>query len=190
MSAAPVVKLSVEEYLAADRVAERQSEYHDGEMFPIADVTWEHGLIVGNTAHALVQRLEKTPCRLAVSPVRVRATSTKFLFPDIMIVCGKPAFTDEAADTITNPKLIVEVLSPSTADFDYGGKFALYRRLATLDEYVLIAQDKPNVDVFFRSPDGRWILSSTESLEASVKLDSLGIALPMAELYSGVEFKP
>ena len=84
----------------------------------------------------------------------------------------------------------MEVHSPSTADFDYGGKFALYRRLATLDEYVLIAQDNPNVDVFFRSPDGRWILSSTESLEASVKLDSLGIALPMAELYAGVEFKP
>ncbi|MFN0192879.1 MAG: Uma2 family endonuclease [Aestuariivirga sp.] len=125
MGAAPVVKLSVEEYLAVDRVAERQSEYHDGEMFPIANVTWEHGLIVGNTAHALVQRLEKTPCHLAVAPVRVRATPTRFLLPDIMIVCGKPAFTDGAADTITNPKLIVEVLSPPTSDFDYGGKFAI-----------------------------------------------------------------
>ena len=75
------MKLSVEEYLAADRVAGRQSEYHDGEMFPIADVSWEHGVIVGNTAHALGRRLEKTTCRLAVAPVRVRATPTSFSTP-------------------------------------------------------------------------------------------------------------
>ena len=111
-------------------------------------------------------------------------------FPDQLVVCGKPAFTDEAADTITNPKLIVEVLSPSTADFDCGGKFALYRRLPTLEEYVLIAQDRPNVDVFLKTPDGRWILTPYEGLQAVVKLDSLGIALLLAEHYAGVEFRP
>ena len=105
-----------------------------------------------------------------------------------MIVCGKPVFTDEAADPITNPKLIVEVLSPSTADFDYGGKFALYRRLPSLEEYILIAQDRPNVDVFLKTPDARWLLTSYEGLQATAKLDSLDIALPLAELYAGVEF--
>ena len=184
MGAAPAVKLSVEEYLAADRVAERQSEYHDGEMFPIGDVSWEHGLIVNSVGRRMAERLEGGPCHIAAQ-VRIRVSPTKFVFPDQVVVCGKPEFTDEAADTITNPKAIVEVLSPSTANYDHGGKFALYRRLPSFEEYVLIAQDQPNVEVFRKTPDGRWLLTIYEGRDAVARLDSLDIALPLAELYAG-----
>ncbi len=189
MSAAPVVKLSVEEYLAADRVAELPSEYHDGELFPLSAVSWEHGLIAANLSRRVSERLEVGSCHIAAQ-VRLRVSPATFVFPDQVVVCGKPEFTDEAKDTITNPKVIVEVLSPSTADYDYGGKFTLYRRLPSLEEYILIAQDRPNVDVYLKTPDRRWILTPYEGLSAVAKLDSLGIALPLAELYAGVEFKP
>jgi Uma2 family endonuclease len=110
----------VEEYLAIDRAAEIPSEYHDGEMFPIEAVSWEYSLISVNIGRVLAERLDKTPCRVAGGPLRVRATPTRFVLPDLMVVCGKPVLTDEHQDTLTNPKVIVEILSPSTADYDYG----------------------------------------------------------------------
>ena len=184
MSAAPVVKMSVEEYLAADRAAERASEYHDGEMFPLEDVSLRHGRLVNNVASQVIERLEGGPCQI-VSLIRVRVSPTKFIYPDQTIICGEPALTDEHADTITNPKVIVEVLSPSTKNYDHGDKFALYRRLPSFEEYVLIAQDQPNVEVFRKTADGRWLLTIYEGLDAVAKLDSLDIALPLAELYAG-----
>jgi Uma2 family endonuclease len=183
MSASPVPKLSVEEYLALDRVAERRSEYYDGEMFPVIAASWEHGRIALSTAHLLFERLRGHPCRAVNSTVRLRVGPTKFVYPDFMVVCGKPVFTEEGQDTITNPKVIVEILSPSTADHDYGGKFALYRNLPSFEEYLLIAQDEPRIEVFRKMPDGRWILSSYVGLEAAVRIESLEIDLPLAEIY-------
>jgi Uma2 family endonuclease len=135
VSASPTPKLSVEEYLALDRVAEVPCEYHDGELFPVMAVTIEHGRITANTICRLSERLDGKPCRVVNSPVRVRVSPTKFVYPEILVVCGKMDVTDETQDTLTNPKVIVEVLSPSTAGYDYGGKFALYRtvRVETLD---------------------------------------------------------
>ena len=176
--------MSVEEYLAADRVAERASEYHDGEMFPLEDVSLRHGRLVNNVARQVTERLEGGPCQI-VSLIRVRVSPTKFIYPDQTIICGEPALTDEHADTVTNPKVIVEVLSPSTKNYDHGEKFELYRRLPSFEEYVLIAQDQPNVEVFRKTPDGRWLLTIYEGLDAVAKLESLDIALPLAELYAG-----
>ena len=100
-----------------------------------------------------------------------------------MVVCGKPVFTDEDQDTVTNPKVIVEILSPSTADYDYGGKFALFRTLPSFEEYLLIAQEEPRIEVFRKMPDDRWILSSYVGLDATVRVESLEIDLPLAEIY-------
>ena len=183
MSAMPIPKLSVEEYLAADRVAERRSEYHDGELFPVPAASWAHARVTMNTARRFSERLDGRACHLADSSVRVRISPTKFVYPDLIVVCGNPVFTDEVQDTITNPKVIVEILSPSTADYDYGGKFALYRRLPSFEEYLLIAQDEPRIEVFRKTPDRRWILSSYEGLESAVRVESLDIDLPLAEIY-------
>jgi Uma2 family endonuclease len=183
MSASPVPKLSVEEYLALDRIAERRSEYYDGEMFPVIAAGWKHGRIAMNTGRLLAERLRDRPCRAVDGSVRLRVGSTKFTYPDFMVVCGKPVFTDDHSETLTNPKVIVEILSPSTADYDYGGKFAHYRTLPSFEEYLLIAQDEPRIEVFRKTPDGRWILSSYVGLEATVRVESLEIDLPLAEIY-------
>ena len=183
MSASPIPKVSVEEYLAAERATEGRSEYHDGEVFPMEATSWEHSRIAFNAAFSISERLKGTTCQLAGPTIRVRVAPTKFVVPDILVVCGKPVFTDEEHDTITNPKVIVEVLSPSRVDYDYGRKFALYRGLACFEEYLLIAQDEPRIEVFHRAPDGRWILSSYEGLESIVRVESLKIELPLAEVY-------
>lgn len=183
MSASPIPKLSVEEYLALDRAAELPSEYHDGEMFPIESVSVEHARITANTVYRLSERLYGKPCRALNGPIRVRVSPTKFVCPDILVVCGKVDVTDELQDTVTNPKVIIEVLSPSTADYDYGGKFTLYRLLPSFEEYLLIAQDKPRIEVFRKMPDDRWILTRYEGLESTVPVESLYIELPLAEIY-------
>jgi Uma2 family endonuclease len=179
----PILKISVEEYLAFDRAGQLRSEYHDGEVFPKIAASWAHARISTNALRRLAERLDGTTCQVADSSVRVRVGPTKFVYPDMLVVSGKPVFTDEVLDTITNPKVIVEVLSPSTADYDYGGKFALYRGLPSFEEYLLIAQDEPRIEVFHRAPDGRWILSSYEGLESVARVESLEIELPLTEIY-------
>src|SRR5882724_10432023 len=119
MGALPGAKLSVEEYLARDRDAQVLSEYHDGEIFPLVAVSLAHGTIQNNVGWRLGERLIGSPCRVSNAGVRVRASATKFIVPDTVVVCGKPALTDEHQDTLTNPKVIVEILSPSTEDYDY-----------------------------------------------------------------------
>jgi Uma2 family endonuclease len=183
MSAGSVPRLSVEEYLAIDRAAGRRSEYYDGEIFPVIAASWEHGRIALNAAHLLFDRLRGRPCRAVDSSVRVRVGPTKFVYPDFAVVCSQPVFIDEEQDTILNPKVIVEILSPTTSDYDYGGKFALYRSLASFEEYLLVAQDEPRIEVFRKTPDRRWILTSYVGLDAIVRVESLQIDLPLAEIY-------
>ena len=187
MGALPVAKLSVEEYLALDRAAEVPSEYHDGELFPIEAVTWEHSILHANITRRLAERLDGTPCLVTGSSLRVRVTPSKFVLPDLAVVRGKPILTDEHQDTLTNPKVVVEILSPSTANYDYGEKFILYRLLESFEEYVLIAQDRPRVEVFRKTADKRWILNTYEGLDAIAAVDSLDISLPLAEIYAGVD---
>jgi Uma2 family endonuclease len=189
MGGAPVLKLTVEEYLELDRKAEVPSEYDDGEMFPVEAVTLEHSRIDRNLTVGLTNRLEGGPCELTGSSMRVRVSPTEYLIPDIMVFCGKPVLADRYRDTVTNPKVIVEILSHSTADYDYGEKFRLYRLLESLEEYILVAQDSPRVEVFRRTPAARWILSTHEGLEDAVAVETLGISIPMAEIYRGVEWR-
>jgi Uma2 family endonuclease len=99
--------------------------------------------------------------------------------PEVLVFCGKAALTDEHHDTITNPKVIVEILSPSTADYDYGGKFSLYRRLPSFEEYILFSQDAALVETFRKTHDSEWVLRTHEGLDAVVAIESLGISLPL-----------
>jgi Uma2 family endonuclease len=176
MGAMPVAKLSVEEYLALDRAAQIPSEYHDGEMFPIAAVALEHSYINLNVGAWLKTQLKGTAYRVAGSPLRVRVSPIKFIIPDLMVVCGRPALTDENQDTITNPKVVIEILSPSTADNDSGEKFRLYRQLPSFEEYLLIFQDRARIEAFRKASSSRWILTIYENLDAVVDIESLGVS--------------
>lgn len=110
-------------------------------------------------------------------------------YPDLTALCEPPRFHDDRQDVLLNPVLIVEVLSASTEAYDRGGKFAIYRRLPSLEEYVLVSQDQPLVEAFSRQPDGRWVLSETEGLDAEVVFAALGCRVAMREIYDKVDFE-
>lgn len=143
-----------------------------------------------NLTACIHPRLRGTSCRILSLPLRVRVSARKFVYPDISIVCGSPQLTDEHQDTLTNPKLIIEILSPSTSDYDEGGKFRLYQLLPSFEEYLLVAQDEPRVDTYLRQPDHSWLLRTITGLDSSVELRTLGFSLPLAEIYEGISFPP
>jgi Uma2 family endonuclease len=190
ISALLTPKLSVEEYLTLDRAAEEPSEYHDGEMLPVATTSWKHSVISINVAALLRTALRGTPCQVAGSSLRLRVSPTKFIVPDLIIVCGKPALTDEFQDTLTNPKVVIEILSPSTADYDYGRKFLLYRRLPSFEEYILISQDQARVEVYRKTSEDHWTLSTVRGLGGVVALQTVGVSLALADVYESVDLPP
>jgi Uma2 family endonuclease len=156
-------------------------------MFPIVAVSWEHSVLAANVVRRLAERLDGTPCRAVVSPLRVRVSSSKFVYPDVAVICGVPTLTDEVQDTITNPKVVVEILSPSTADYDYGEKFVLYRQLPSFEEYLLIAQDQPRVEVYCKAADRSWVLNTYDRLDDTIELKSLQITIALSDIYAGID---
>lgn len=188
MSSQPKMYLTPEEYLAIERKAECKSEYFAGEMFAMAGASERHASIVANVMYLLVGHLKGRPCKAYASDMRVRVSPTGlYTYPDVVVVCGQPQFADEQRDTLINPTLIVEVLSESTKDYDRGEKFEHYRMLASLNEYVLIAQDKHHVEHFVRQSDNRWLLSETNWLEDSLYLPSIDCNLALTEIYDKVD---
>lgn len=184
-------RYTVEEYLEFERNSLEKHEYDDGDILAMAGATEPHVLVASNVQGWLWSRLRGGPCRPYGSDLRVRLVGRpKFVYPDVSVICGPPAFdpADASRSTVTNPTLVVEVLSPSTESYDRKGKFDRYRELASFQEYVLVSQDVPRIETFFRQPDGTWIFDAGVGLEALVKLRSLTIELPLAEAYLGVEF--
>jgi len=179
-----------EEYLALEREAEYKSEYFAGEIFAMAGATRRHNLIGVNLGRELSLRLRDEPCETYVGDMRVQVEATGlYTYPDVVVVCGEPQFADAAEDTLLNPTLIVEILSPSTEAYDRGRKFAQYQRLASLREYVLVAQDQPRVERYVRQPDGsQWLLSTVTGQDGFAPLASVGCELPLAEVYARVDF--
>ena len=180
--------ITPQEYLARERAAEIRSEYFHGEMFAMSGATWEHALIKDNLAAELRSQLKDGPCRAVTSDLRVKVDATGlYTYPDI-VVCGQPQFEDNVVDTLLNPTAIVEVLSESTEKYDRGGKFAHYRQLPTVQEYVLVSQDRPLVERFVRQADGSWLLTEFAGLETRLSLASVPAEVPLAEIYRGVDF--
>ena len=188
MGAFPIPGISVEEYLRLDDESELPLEYHDGEVFEIDGASPAHAAIGANVARRLSERLDDLPCR-AYNPARVRVSPSKYLYPDLLVVCGNLVTTDDRAKSILNPEVIVEILSPNTEGYDYHRKFAFYRQIATFEEYILIAQDQPKIEVFRKAPENRWILSTYEGPGAIARVESLEIELPLDQIYAGVEFE-
>ncbi|MDE3091871.1 MAG: Uma2 family endonuclease, partial [Chloroflexota bacterium] len=143
--------ITPEEYLAREAQAEYKSEYHDGELFAMSGGSVNHNQIAFNVAKAFDRLLTPKPCRIFMNDVRLHIPrSTLFTYPDVMVVCGKIEFVPKRDDTVTNPIVIVEVWSDSTKAYDRGEKFAMYRQIPTLQEYVMIDQTKPYGEHFRR----------------------------------------
>lgn len=181
--------LTPEEYLVRERRAEWRSEFFRGEMFAMAGATWEHTLIKDNLAGELGNRLKGGPCQVATSDLRVKVNATGlYTYPDLVIVCDPPQFEDHVHDTLLNPRVIVEVLSDSTEKYDRGTKFAHYRQLPSVQEYVLVAQDRPLVERYVRQADDTWVLTAFSDLAGSLVFGAIAAPIPLAEIYRGVQF--
>jgi Uma2 family endonuclease len=111
-----------------------------------------------------------------------------YAYPDLSVVCGAPRFRDDHGDVLRNPRVVFEVLSPSTEGYDRGRKFERYQQTTSLTDYVLVAQDRPRVEHFARQPEGRWLLTIATDLQTNLMLASIGCDLPLAEIYDRVEF--
>jgi Uma2 family endonuclease len=173
-----------EDYLAAEREAEVKHEYVAGEVFAMAGASKTHGTLAGNAFISLRQHLRGQPCRvwMADMKVRVRADSA-FYYPDVVVTCSPADLaSDSPRDYVEAPVLVVEVLSDSTEPVDRRAKLLSYRRLESLQEYVLVDQNKPWVEVYRRTPAG-WTQDVFE-IGDSVRLASVGLELPMVELYA------
>jgi Uma2 family endonuclease len=189
MSSQPKLRYTPEEYLALERKAEYKSEYFAGEIFAMAGASERHNLIAGNVFAILHAQFRGRPCRVYMSDMRVKVSPTGlYTYPDVVALCGEPQFDDEQKDTLLNPTVVIEVLSSSTEAYDRGGKFGHYRKIASLEEYVLIAQEEPHIEHYVRQPRNHWLLSEASGLQDTIQLSSVNCTLTLSDVYEKVEF--
>ncbi len=188
MSLQPKPRLTPEDYLALERSADFKSEYFNGEIFAMTGASESHNTIVVNVSSEIRQQLKKRPCKVYANDMRIKVDPTGlYTYPDIAVTCGKAQFNDTHLDTLLNPVLIVEVLSDSTEAHDRGRKFEHYRKLGSLVEYVLIAQNRPHIESYRRQADQQWLLTECSDFDGTLRLLSIDCDLALAEVYDKVE---
>ncbi|MEA2164170.1 MAG: hypothetical protein QOK37_2297 [Thermoanaerobaculia bacterium] len=180
--------LTPQEYLDLERKSEIRSEYIDGEMIAMSGASRRHARIAGNLHGEIWARLRGTGCEVYINDLRVKVSPTgMYTYPDIVALCGEPELEDEHVDTLLNPSVIIEVLSDSTEAYDRGEKFAHYRRIDSLREYVLVSQNKVRVEHYRRDAD-QWILSEISGPDAILHLQSIDCHVAVSTIYEKVEF--
>ncbi len=177
-----------EEYLALERESPTKSEYVNGRIYAMGGASRRHNLISGNIFARLRTQLSGRPCEAYVNDMRVKVDATGlYTYPDVAVVCGQAKLEDDHFDTLLNPTLIVEVLSRSTEAYDRGEKFAHYRQLESLREYVLVAQDRLRVELYTRQGE-QWVLSEFSTVDSIAPLESIGCTLAVHDVYEQVDF--
>jgi Uma2 family endonuclease len=183
--------MSPEEYLALERKAETRSEYLGGELFAMSGADHRHDTIAVNVLTELNLQFKGRRCSVHSSDMRVKVKATGlYTYPDVSALCGEARYEDEHLDTLLNPTLIVEVLSPSTEAYDRGGKFAHYRGVGSLTDYVMIAQDRVSVEHYARQADGRWSLTVKSGIDEVLELPVVGARLALKDVYDKVDLMP
>jgi Uma2 family endonuclease len=179
--------ISPEEFLRLERQSEYKSEYLNGEIFAMSGASRKHNLITGNIGGEFHQQLKGKPCEVYLSDMRLKVTATGlYTYPDVVAVCGEPKFEDEYLDTLLNPTLLVEVLSPSTERYDRIAKSSYYRTIGSLAEHLLVAQDEVRLEQYVKQADGQWLLFEFSSLDSVVELPSIGCTLVLRDVYDKV----
>jgi len=180
------VPMTVDEYLAFERASTEKHEFADGEIFAMSGGTYEHSIISQAFGATLRTALAGRKCSVPNSDMKIQVPSSeKFVYPDAAVVCGRPQFKDDKRDVLLNPRVIVEVLSPTTEAYDRGDKFANYRTIPSLMHYILAAQDKPFVEVYTRQEDGAWMLREYGP-GTQIKLSAVDCSLDVDQIYAGV----
>jgi Uma2 family endonuclease len=181
--------MTEEEYLERERAAEFKSDYYAGYVYNTAGASWIHATIIQNLSWLLHTALKGRNCSVRTSDIRVRVSGGLYTYPDVLAVCGEPKFHDNRSDTITNPILIVEVLSPSTEAYDRGAKASQYRAMESLQELVIVVQLEPRVEIY-RKRSNEWVLSEAAGLESTCRLASVDCEFPLGAIYDQVTFTP
>ena len=186
----PSKSYSIQEYLEFEATSELKHEYENGLILEMSGGTINHGVISDNIYNALRQRIRKSGsgCKTYSDNIKVRIEDlNQFVYPDAMVICGGIERSDKDAESVTNPKVIVEVLSKSTVGYDRGDKFHKYRQLDSFQEYILIDQYQYVVETFYKNEQGFWEISRVESLENELHVKSFGFSISMSELYEDTE---
>ncbi len=177
-----------EEYLELEELAEYKSEYYDGEIFAMSGGSYKHSAICSNLHRRIGDLLDGKNCIVFDSNLKLAIPEINaFVYPDLMVVCGKIEFAENRQDIIRNPILIAEVLSPSTESYDRDMKFGFYRTIPSLKEYMLVSQNKPIVEVYFRQNKDSWKYSVSEGTEQGIVLQSLGYEILLKDIYQKIE---
>jgi len=185
----PVSKLTEEQYLAIERAAEFKSEFVDGEMFAMAGASRSHVRIQQNLAVALDAALRGRRCEAFGSDMRIKVSGRAYLYADASVACDAMT-ADEQDDNLTNPVVIFEVLSPSTEKYDRRLKFQRYRSIDSLKDYILVNQKEVRIEQFTRQPNGIWTLRDYAGPDEELKIDSIGVAIPIHRIYERVNIPP
>lgn len=181
-------KLSVQEYLKFEGESPEKHEFYRNEVFAMAGAGPRHNKIFSNLFIALGIRLKGKPCQPYGSDLRIQIPeNTLFTYPDISIFCGNFVSSYDDPDTVVRPTVLFEILSPSTKDYDRGGKFKLYRDIPTLKEYVLIDSEAINVEVFRINAAGHWELEEYKKIAERVMISSAGVEIPLNDIYGGAK---
>jgi Uma2 family endonuclease len=187
MSAIAKSNISESEYLELEREALQKSEYYKGEIFAMAGATKEHNAIVASLIAELYSFLRGKSCKVYPSDLRIHNTeNTLYTYPDVIIVCGKEEYLDDKFDTLLNPTVIFEVLSPSTEDYDRGTKFKLYRTIPSLQNYVLVSSTEFAAEVYTRNND-QWILSTANDRNDRITISAINYDLQLADVYAQID---
>jgi Uma2 family endonuclease len=180
--------VSEKEYLNEERKALNKSEYYKGEIFAMAGASEVHNAIVGAILGELYGFLKGKSCKVYPSDLRVHNNkSSLYTYPDVTIVCGKPEFTDDAFDTILNPTVLIEVLSPSTENYDRGVKFKLYRSIPSLKNYVIVSSTEYAAEIFTRMENDEWKLNTAKEKSGQIHISAIDYDLSLSDIYAQVD---
>lgn len=186
----PKTFLSQADFLEFERNSEERHEYYKGEIFAMSGASYEHNVIEDNIRGALHNFLKGRECRSFGSNLRISVkANTLYTYPDIIVICGKPEFIDGQFDTVLNPTLIIEILSPSTANYDKGTKFELYRDIPSLKEYLTVDSTKIHIEQFVKNDNSTWTLQEFKSISDSFAMPCINMPVIISDWYDGVEFK-
>lgn len=188
MQPQPLIRLTADQYLFAERQSDTKNEYFDGEIFAMAGASREHNQISANLVRVLGNQLLDKPCSVYSSDMKVRIEKArKYTYPDLVVACQTERFEDEHRDVLLNPVVILEILSDSTEAYDRGRKFLHYQLLDSLAVYLLVSQDTPRIEVFTRRQDGTWLYAEFHGLDAVVEIESIGCNLRLGDVYRKVD---
>ena len=181
--------LTEDEYLAFEHRSEIKHEFVNGEVVAMTGASWKHNVICANTSAALHSQLTESPCIVTASDMRLKIAATNtYRYPDVMVICGEPLFTDDRSDIVLNPVVLIEVLSPSTALIDRNEKLREYRQIPILQAYLLLSQDSPRAERYLRQDERNWLYTDISGLNTHIDLEAISCTLALNNVYNKIIF--